>query len=237
MSFNHFTPAKPRPMPVFLLADTSGSMNGEKIQSLNTALRDMIAALRQVDDIRGEVHIALITFGGQVNLLQPLAPVTEVSIPELTAGGQTPMGSAFDMVRELVEDQSVVPHKAYLATIVLVSDGIPTDVPADLYQKAVENQATEDDFRAWTPLQLLQLSQRVSKCQRLAMGIGSDQLDPMLRAFNTPGMPVIKAKDAAGIERFFRWITMSVSARSVNHDPNLPTIGALDEFEDDEVVM
>jgi uncharacterized protein YegL len=37
MSFNNFTPAKPRPMPVFLLADTSGSMNGEKIQSLNTA--------------------------------------------------------------------------------------------------------------------------------------------------------------------------------------------------------
>ena len=42
MGLNDFTiKNNVRALPVFILADTSGSMEGEKIQALNNALREM----------------------------------------------------------------------------------------------------------------------------------------------------------------------------------------------------
>ncbi len=37
-----------RRLPVYFLLDTSGSMNGEPIQSLNNALSGMISSLREL---------------------------------------------------------------------------------------------------------------------------------------------------------------------------------------------
>ena len=46
MGLNNFTVTKERALPVFILADTSGSMSGEKIQAVNRAIKEMITTLR-----------------------------------------------------------------------------------------------------------------------------------------------------------------------------------------------
>lgn len=45
------------------------------------------------------------------------------------------MGEAFDLVREMVEDRDIVSSRAYAPTVVLISDGIPTDCSEEIYSK------------------------------------------------------------------------------------------------------
>lgn len=210
-------------------------MAGAKIQSLNAALRDMIVALRNVQDMRVEIGLSLITFGQNVNVVQKLAPISDIVLPELTAGGKTPMGGALALLKQTVEDKTIVPAKAFSPTVVLVSDGLPTDLPANLAAKVESDSALLEDFLAWEPLKAFLSSERGSKCSRLAMGIGEDANEAMLNAFiNSTNVPVISARDARGIEKFFRWVTMSVSSRSVSRDPNNPVLPAFNEFDDEE---
>lgn len=213
-----------RPMPVFLLIDSSGSMGGEKIAAVNAALRDMLSTFKNLDDIRGEIHLCLITFGGEVTIVQPLTPVSEVTLPFIEAAGKTPMGRTFNIVRDLIEDKNVVPSRAYTPTIVLISDGCPTDIEGTdpLFEKVVNEEATQNDYLSWAPIQELHKAERTRKSAKLALGIGEEADQEMLKAFvNDATKPVLRVKNVSGISRFFQWVTMSVSARSVSANPNM----------------
>lgn len=213
MGLNDYVAREPRALPIFVLADTSGSMQGDKINQLNLALREMLSTLKQADDVRGKFQLCVITFGGQVQVLQPLADIEEISLPELTAGGGTPMGKAFEQVRDMIEDRNVVSPRAYAPTIVLISDGLPN------------GSGQIKSYVDWEPLHSLHTGQRSQKSQRLALGVGADTDVEMLKAFvNNPEIPVIKARDASGIMKFFRWVTMSTVARMNSINPNVTSI-------------
>jgi Uncharacterized protein encoded in toxicity protection region of plasmid R478, contains von Willebrand factor (vWF) domain len=213
MGLNNYVAREPRPLPVFILADTSGSMRGEKINELNLAIREMVAALNAADDIRGKFQLCIIAFGGEVKILQELADVNDITLTELTASGNTPMGQTFELVKDMIEDRSVVSSRAYTPTIVLISDGIPTDCSEEMYRRK--------NYFDWEPLKELHEGERSSKCQRLALGIGEDADIEMLKVFiDNPEIPVIKTKDASGISKFFRWVTMSTVARMNSINPN-----------------
>ena len=123
-----FTTQTARPLPVVLLADVSGSMGTDgKIQALNHAVREMIEAFQDESDLRAEIHVSVITFGGQARTHMALAPAKGATWTDLGASGGTPMGAAFELVRQLVEDRTAIPGRAYRPTIVLASDGQPTD--------------------------------------------------------------------------------------------------------------
>ena len=214
MSLNDFVSKEPRALPIFILADKSGSMSGEKINELNLALREMITAFKNVDDIRGKFQIAIIGFGGTVDIVQPLADVENIILHELLANGNTPMGGAFDDLSSLLENKEVVSSRAYTPTIVLISDGQPTDC-----------NITTTSYLEWEPLKKVHNGVRSAKCQRLAMGIGQDANFGMLRDFvNNPEVPVIKAKDASGISAFFKWVTMSTISRMNSVNPNITAL-------------
>ena len=213
MGLNKYVAREPRPLPIFILADTSGSMRGEKINELNLAIREMVSALNAADDIRGKFQLAIIVFGGEVKILQELADVNDITLSELTASGNTPMGQTFELVKDMIEDRNVVSSRAYTPTIVLISDGIPTDCSEEMYRRK--------NYFDWEPLKELHNGERSSKCQRLALGIGEDADIEMLKVFiDNPEIPVIRTKDATGITKFFRWVTMSTVARMNSVNPN-----------------
>ncbi|HEX5405045.1 MAG TPA: VWA domain-containing protein [Pseudonocardiaceae bacterium] len=186
----------PRPMPVVLLVDVSGSMDGEKIELLNRSVAEMLRAFAAEDSVRGEIHVAVIVFGGETaRLHQPITPAVQVSWAEMTASGRTPLGAALTMVNALLADQDVVPDQAFPATLVLVSDGAPTDE----WQEALD--------------ELLD-SRKGSKALRLAVGIGSDrtsEAEEVLRVFSTPGQDVLRADQVHEIAGLFRWVTATVT--------------------------
>lgn len=238
MQLSTFSVAASRPLPVFVLADTSGSMSGDKIAALNLALREMLAELGEVSDLRSAIEVSVITFGGSPIVVQPLAPPESISLPELEASGKTLMGEAIDIVRSMLEDESIVPTRAFLPTIVLISDGIPTGLPKDIRAKAKSGIAERTDFMDWEPLKALHSSPRAARALRLAMGIGQDARYEMLSAFvNTAGVPVIRGDEAASISKFLRWVTLSVASRTLSRAPDAPLLADLDVFSDQELMI
>ena len=231
MGLDRFVAREPRPLPIFILADTSGSMRGEKINELNLALREMLNALNTADDIRGKFQLCVISFGKETEVLQPLADIEGLAIPELTAAGKTPMGQAFELVKGLIEDRETVSSRAYTPTIVLISDGIPTDCS--------EEKKKKKNYFDWEPLKELHQGERSSKCQRLALGIGEDADIDMLKVFiDNPEIPLIKTKDASGITKFFRWVTMSTVARMNSINPNETGIVApVFDMDDEDIII
>jgi uncharacterized protein YegL len=205
--FEQFTERKPRPLPVLVLADTSGSMTQDnKIGVLNRSMREMVSALAQEDDVAGEIQLGVITFGGDAaEMHQPLMAVSDVDFKDLPAGGRTPMGSAFELAATIVDDTDRVPHRAYQPTIVLVSDGRPTD-----------------DWRSG--LERLLGSTRAFRAMRFAVGVGVDvdeEAEAVLRTFvgeQTHGL--IRADEVEILPKFFRWVTMSVTTRLKSATPD-----------------
>lgn len=203
-TLKEFTVASARPLPVVLMADVSGSMAADgKIAALNSAVAEMQAAFAEEDDAQAEIHIAVVTFGGMAALHQPLTPASQVQWTNMQADGRTPMGAALDIVTVLIEDRERVPSRAYRPTVVLISDGMPND-----------------EWRG--PLKRFHDSERAAKAQRFALGIGADADHDVLRAFlGDPEGRVIEAHEAREVRKFFRWVTMSVTARSRSGQPEL----------------
>jgi len=216
-----FTVANARPLPVIILADTSGSMseNG-KLQALNTALADMTQSFAQDVDGRAEIHIAIITFGDRAKVHQSLTPAAGMQFKPLVAAGKTPMGEAFDLARELIEDRQQVPGRAYSPVIILASDALPND--GTRWEEALDRLLSSD---------------RAKKAQRFALGIGAGVDATALRRFVAdPSVKIYGAADAAEIAKFFRWVTMSVSSRSRRPDPESARADPLPPIDLDELL-
>ena len=78
--FKDFTISTPRPLPVIVLADISGSMSVDgKIDVLNSSIEAMARDFASQDDRRGEIQVAVIAFGGDsARLIQ--APVAAAQL-------------------------------------------------------------------------------------------------------------------------------------------------------------
>lgn len=197
-----------RPLPIIVLADTSGSMAVDgKIEALNKGLKDMVQSFSKESRLRAEIQVSVITFGGnQAAVILPLTPAHQLTgFTPLTAEGMTPLGGALTLLSDMIEDKDSIPSRAYRPVVVLVSDGYPNDEWQGPFQRLVKGE-------------------RSAKATRFAMAIGADADEDMLSAFaNDPEAPLFRAENAADIHRFFRAVTMSVSARSQSATPNQST--------------
>ncbi|WP_348687857.1 vWA domain-containing protein [Aeromonas bestiarum] len=193
-----------RALPVIVLADTSGSMLTDgKINALNQGLKEMLDSFKQESRLRAEIQVSVITFGGdQAELSLPLTPAHELcSIAPLVADGMTPLGSALSLACEIIEN----PTRKFQPVVVLISDGYPND-----------------DWEA--PFARLVKGELTAKATRFAMAIGADADESMLSEFaNDPEAPLFRAENARDIRRFFRAVSMSVSARSRSTSANQST--------------
>lgn len=229
MLISNYIKREGRALPVFILLDVSGSMSGEKIETVNVALKEMLNSFKKIENPKGIIELCILTFGGDsVNVIKPLSKITDEDTFILTAEGRTPMGMVFEKVADMIEDKNVVSSRAYTPTIVLISDGNPTDYNAA--GKSIE------EIMNWNALQKLHSGSRSSKATRLAMGIGQDVDLNILKAFiNNNEIPVISAKDNNTISKFFEWVTMSISVRSISYNPNQATIEDTYMFDKDEI--
>lgn len=202
-----YTVAKAKPLPVVLLLDTSSSMNagGEqsKIAELDSAVRDMIKDFAHEEQLETEIHVSVITFGSEVKLALPYTNASKVDLTKLTAGGMTPMGTALRMAKDMIEDKEVTPSRAYRPLVILCSDGEPND--------------------SWEePMNAFIKEGRSAKCDRMAMAIGKEANQEVLKRFiEGTENPLFFAKDASSLHKFFKFVTMSVTSRSRSANPNV----------------
>ena len=203
-----YTVAKAKPLPVVLLLDTSSSMNagGEqsKIVELDSAVRDMIKDFAHEEQLETEIQVSVITFGyNGVQLALPYTNASKVEMKKLEAQGNTPMGMALRMAKDMIEDKETTPSRAYRPLVILCSDGAPND-----------------DWEG--PMDKFIKDGRSSKCDRMAMAIGSDANETVLKRFiEGTENPLFYAKDASSMHKFFKFVTMSVATRSHSQNPNV----------------
>lgn len=127
------TPTARRVLNLFLMIDTSGSMEGEKIAAVNDAIRNVIPIVSTISDDNpdAEIKISALTFSSNCSWLNPKpVEVATFKWTDQTAIGWTCMG---DALRELNTQLS---HKhgfltsasgSFAPVVIMLSDGAPTD--------------------------------------------------------------------------------------------------------------
>lgn len=187
-------PLANRPLHFVFLADCSGSMAGEKIASLNHAIRDAIPKMREVaaNNPNAKVLVRAIGFESTARWLMPTeVPVEGFEWRDLAPGGATAMGGALRLLADVLRTESM-PSRALPPVLVLISDGAPTD-----------------DFRAG--LAALMAQAWGKKAVRIAIAIGDDADLSVLRQFiGNPEVEPLVARNAEQLVNFIRWASTAV---------------------------
>ena len=206
MAFNpdRYSPPATKKLPVILLLDVSGSMSGEKIDELYDSVTTMVDTFVDEQVKETIIDVSIITFGNEVKLHTPYTSVVDLQkkgINKFNASGQTPLGVALTMAKDMIDDKSTTASNIYRPAVVLVSDGMPND--------------------SWKgPLDSFINDGRSAKCQRFAIAIGNDVDRKMLEQFTGDPSLVFMAEGAKDISGCFQKFTMSVSARASSQNPN-----------------
>ncbi|KVJ61073.1 vWA domain-containing protein, partial [Enterobacter hormaechei] len=131
-----------RRLPVYLVIDTSGSMRGESIHSVNVGIQAMLSALRQDPYALESVHISIITYDNEAREFIPLTPLEDFQFSDIVvpSAGGTFTGAALECLMQCVERdvrRSDGDTKGdWRPLVFLMTDGTPSDALA--YGEAVK---------------------------------------------------------------------------------------------------
>ncbi len=188
-----------RRLPVYILLDTSGSMRGEPIHSVNVGLQAMLSALRQDPSALESVHLSIITFDIEAREYLPLTPLDQVRFVDVAApqSGATFMGAALELLVQLVDRdvrKSTPDTKGdWRPLVFLMTDGSPTDLHA--FRQAIP----EVKGRAFGSI--------------LACAAGPKAKQEHLLEL-TDRVVTLDTMDAAAFSGFFKWVSASVAIGS-----------------------
>jgi len=118
-------------LPISILLDISGSMEGEPIKKLNEGLAVFINEVLNDEISSLAADISIITFGGNVSLVTGFTDVHKIHLTEFFADGGTPIGEAINKSLDLLDERK----KEYIENAIeyyqpwmcLMTDGHPTD--------------------------------------------------------------------------------------------------------------
>ena len=183
-----------RPLHFIWIADASGSMAGDKIHSLNFAIRDAIPHMQKVADENpnAQVLVRALAFssGAQWTISQP-TPIADFKWTDVKAGGVTDMGKALAMVAEQLHIPPMT-ERALPPVLVLISDGQPTD-----------------DFQ--TGLRALMDQAWGKKAVRISIAIGDDADKDVLKEFiGNAEMEPLQANNPEALVNYIKWVSTAV---------------------------
>ena len=117
--------------PCLLLLDVSGSMACNPITELNAGLSTFRDALVSDSLASKRVEVGIVTFGGQVNVIQEFETVKSFYPPTLSSTADTPMGAAIkkglEILRRRKDDYRTNGVSFFRPWVFLITDGAPTD--------------------------------------------------------------------------------------------------------------
>ena len=88
-----------------LLLDTSFSMAGSPIEELNKGFEVFCREIKDDELAAKRAEIAVITFGGQPQMVVPFTEGRDLQARTLTADGATPLGQALNMALDQLAQQ------------------------------------------------------------------------------------------------------------------------------------
>src|ERR1700730_7669502 len=187
-------PVATRPLHFIWILDTSSSMHGSKIQSLNFAIKEAIKPMQQTaaDNPNAQVLVRAVTFstGARWHLTTP-TPVANFQWTDVTASGVTDMGKALRLVAEQLKIPPMS-DRALPPVLVLISDGQPTD-----------------DFG--TGLKELMAQPWAKRAVRLAIAVGHDADKGVLSKFiGHSELKPLEANNSSALVDYIKWASTAV---------------------------
>lgn len=194
-----------RQLHVILALDCSGSMQGDRIASLNYALRTTLPELRKVAEENPEIDVRLrvLRFSTEAewHVAEPVS-VADARWTDLSAGGETSMGAAFHLIAQALSGDAVQ-GRHLPPVIVLASDGYPTD-----------------DFE--DGLNALFAADHAKAAIRLAIAIGGEaDMEVLERFIRHPALKPLKANNASDLVRHIKWAT-TAPVKTASSPTNAP---------------
>lgn len=132
--------------PIFFMVDTSGSMGGAKIESLNTVVCETLNEVgERAKCIAGiQIKVAVLQFSSDVSwMYDKMIEAESFKWKDLTANGLTNFGAACEELdKKLLESNGWItdPTITSVPSIILVTDGDPTDEWQQALEKLKSNQ-------------------------------------------------------------------------------------------------
>ncbi len=187
-------------LPLFFLIDTSGSMDGDKIATVNQEMADVIEKIKGMDVQKDvEVVINVLTFDDECRWMyaEPV-PVEQFVWNDLGVGGMTCMGEALTQVEKKLHRSAMGDiHASFVPVLIMMSDGWPND-------------DVESGF--W----LVNRNNLYQRSLRIAIGIGGDFDRGVLERFTGSPELVAEANGERALKTMIRYITISVIVSSVS---------------------
>lgn len=184
-------------VPVCLVLDNSGSMDGDPISELNKGVRVFFEALMSDEVAQYSAEIAVVSFGQEVRIELDFEALQKQKIPTLIAWGQTPMGEAVNLSLDLLEKRKMEYKDAgvdyFQPWMVLMTDGKPTDEIETAVQRIRE----------------LVLK---GKLTVFPIVVGEQAQASILQRFS-PKRETLRLK-GLHFDKFFEWLSQSVSRLS-----------------------
>lgn len=120
-----------RRLPVYILADVSGSMQGTPIESVKSGIRQLHRDLMSDPQAIESAYLSVITFSDAAQQVVPLVEVSQFVPPDFVASGPTNMGDALRMLLDSFDHELVrttADQKGdWRPLVFLLTDGAPTD--------------------------------------------------------------------------------------------------------------
>lgn len=141
-----------------LLLDVSGSMSGEKIRSLNEAIKRFKEQICKDEIARKRVEVAIITFGQYAEIVSDFKPIPQMPTPDLVTRGRTPMAEgiqlAIDLVKKKTKLWQTMGTPCHKPWIFMITDGASTSDEQDMKLAAQriaeeENKGTVGKMKFW----------------------------------------------------------------------------------------
>ena len=186
-----------RTMVLFFMVDTSGSMEGAKIGTLNSAIEDVIPEIRQIsaENADAQIKIAVLEFSEGAKWLthQPM-DVADYSWNYLNADGITDFGAACKELNAKLSRDAFMGDVAgsFAPAIFLLSDGEPTDD----YKKHLADLKNNNWFK---------------KAIKAAVAIGDDANKDVLREFTGNSESVLTVHSPEALRKLIRFVSVTAS--------------------------
>lgn len=188
-------PAK-KSMVIFFLVDTSKSMEGSKLESLNKVMQDILPELIGVGEAGTDVKIAVMSFSSGCEWITPEPVLIEEyqTWQDLSADGVTDLGEACEELCSKLSRKSFLhsPSLSYAPVIFLMTDGYPTDNYKKGFEMLRENR--------WFKYGL-----------KVALAIGSNVDLDVLHEFTDDEELVLQACGAQMLKKLVREIAVTSS--------------------------
>ena len=185
-----------RTMTLFFVVDTSSSMAGTKIGTVNTAIREVLPELNSIsaDNADAGIQMACLAFSNDSSWCITPAPVASVSWRDLNAEGMTAMGKAFKELNSKLSRSQYLqsPTGCYAPVIFLMSDGCPTD-----------------DYKSG--LKELKDNKWFQYAIRVAVAIGDDADKDVLTEFTGNPELVLTAHTPEALKAMIRFVSVTSS--------------------------